>query len=98
MAREASQAGPRHPQQPLDLLEFAGLLEGPEGLADRVEHLQQHQGQVLVHVEASVAGAVAPAAGVMEAFEKTGDLLEVLEARQVAFFDLASFGMAHAPY
>jgi len=34
----------------------------------------------------------------MEAFEKTGDLLEVFEARQVAFFDLASLGMAHAPH
>jgi len=34
----------------------------------------------------------------MEAFEKAGDLLEILEARQVAFFDLTSFGMAHALY
>jgi hypothetical protein len=33
-------------------------LEGPQGRTDRIEHIQQQQRDVLVHVKASVAGKV----------------------------------------
>jgi hypothetical protein len=76
----------------------AGLLKAAQGLADGVEHEEEQPGHVLVHEEGAVMGAVAPAPGVVEAFQKSGDLLEVLESRELFFLDFVSFFVGHACY
>ena len=50
------------------------------------------------HVEGAVMGAVALAPGVVEAFQKARDLLEVLEPDDLAFLDFLSFFVGHAHY
>ena len=49
-------------------------------------------------MEAAVAGAIAPAAGVVEMLQETRDLAEILEALEVAFFNVAPFRVARALY
>ena len=96
--REAAEGGARDAQDPLDLPELAGLLESAEGLADGVEHEEQEERQVLVHVEPAVVGAVAGAAVLMETREESADLLEILETEELGLLDCVSFGLAHDSY
>jgi hypothetical protein len=96
--RETAQGTARYAEYALDLLEGTGLLKAAQGLADGVEHEEEQQGHVLVHVEGAVMGAVAPAPGVVEAFQKARDLLEILESLKIGFLNLTSFWMCHAYY
>ena len=70
----------------LYLFQFAGLLQGPQGRANGVEHVQQEQADVLVHVKDSVARTVSLASGVAKRFQHSGDGLEVLETLKFVFF------------
>ena len=67
---QRSQGGPRAADLAADLLEQAGLLQGPEGAEDRVEEEQEDQGAIVVEMELAVAGPVALAADVMEPVEE----------------------------
>jgi len=94
--RETAEAGTRHAEHALDLLEGAGLLKAAKGLADGVEHEEEQQGHVLVHVQVAVPGTVTPATGLVEAFQKARDLLEILEPDDLVFLDFVSLFVGHA--
>jgi hypothetical protein len=46
--RQAAQAAARNPQDPLDLLQLAGFLQGAERIAEGIEQVQQDQREILV--------------------------------------------------
>lgn len=94
---QAAQGRPRDAELALDFLQFAGLLQGPQGRTDRIEHVQQEQRDVLIHVQASVARPVSFAADVVKRIEHSRDGLEILEALHFVLFDLMPF-VTHARY
>jgi hypothetical protein len=67
---QRSQGGRRAADLAADLLEEAGLLQGPEGAEDRIEEEQEDQGAIVVEMELAVAGPVTLAADVMEPVEE----------------------------
>ena len=83
--RQTAQGGPWNAELFLNLLEFAGLLKGPQGRADRIEHIQQEQRDVLIHVKASVADKVSLASNVTKRLQHGRNGLEILEALKFVF-------------
>ena len=69
----------------LHLLEFAGLLQGPQGRTDGIEHVQQQQRDVLIHVQDSIARTISLAPDVTKRLEYFGNHLEILEALEFMF-------------
>ena len=95
---KTAQGTARHAEHALDLLKGAGLLKGAQRLAVGVEHEEEKQGQVLVHVQDAAPGAVTPATGVVETFQQPRDLLEILESAEFVLLDPVSLWVAPASY
>jgi hypothetical protein len=64
------QGGARAADLAADLLQQAGRLQGAEGAEDGVEKGQEDQGAIVVKVELTIAGRVAPTADVVEPVEE----------------------------
>jgi hypothetical protein len=88
---QTAQRGPGNPQLLLHLLQLAGLLQRTQGGTDRVEHIQQQQGDILIHVQEAIAGPIPGAADGVELLQQTGEDPEVLEPLQFLRCDLVPF-------
>ena len=71
--------------------------QGPQRSANRIEHIQEDQRHVLVHVQPAIAGLVPRTAGVMKIFQHSGDSFEIFEALKLFFFNFLTPG-AHGRY
>ena len=93
---ERAQRGPLTAEFALDFPQFAGLLDGSQGANHGIEEEQQHEHAVLVVMQLAVAGFVALAADFMQAGEKRGELVEILQARHVLFTYVIPAFASHA--
>ena len=80
----------------LNLPQFAGLFDGPQGADHGIEEEQQNEHTVLVVMELSISGFVALTADIMEACEQGCELVEILQARHVLFAHVIPAFSSHA--
>ena len=93
---ERAQRRPLAAEFALDLPQFAGLLDGPQGADHGIEQEQQHEHAVLVEMQLAVAGLVALAAHVVQASQQRSELVEILQARHVLFAHVLALLAGHA--
>jgi hypothetical protein len=66
-------------------------LQRPQGRADRVEHVQQQQRDILIHVQQTIAGPIPRTADLVESLQQARNGLEVLEPLQLVLLDFVPF-------
>jgi len=65
---------------PGDLLHRRGLLEGVHRADERVEHIEQNEGDVLVEMKPAVAGGIALAADLVQGSKQGEQMPEAFDA------------------
>jgi hypothetical protein len=80
----------------MHLSQLAGLLGRPQRADHRIEQKQEHQHAVLVEVQPAVASFVALTTDVVQACQKRGELVEILQARHVLFPHFSALFAGHA--
>jgi len=93
---QRAQRRPLATQLTLNLPQFAGLLDGPQGANHRIEQEQQHEHAVLVEVQRAVAGLVTLAADIVQTCQQRSELVEILQARYVFLPHFLAFFAGHA--
>src|SRR5450432_2332614 len=83
----------------LHVLKFAGLLQATQRSDDGIEQVEQNQHAVVIEVQRTIAGSVAVAADLVQAFEQGRKLIEVLEAAHIGLANrrLGTSLRLHAP-
>jgi hypothetical protein len=74
-------------RHPLELLQLAGPLNGPQTGDDGIEEMERNEGGALIAVQDAVAGAVAGAADLARLSRHGKEQLEALEPLEVRLFD-----------
>ena len=80
----------------LYLFQFAGLFHRAQRADDGVKEKEQFEHAELIKVQATIAGAVAFAAGIMQSAQQRRQLVEVLQAGHVLLRNLRPLRLRHA--
>ena len=81
---------------PYFAFERAGLLQSAKRYADGIEHIQQQEKHVLIHVQQAIVRAITLAGRAMQTLQQPANHLEVLEAFKVSLFHLVAFSSHHS--